>query len=96
MAELVQNPQFFQVLMFLTLFTDVLYDLDLGGPKVHIGGRDSPASITSSTFYDKNTDANTLLPIIQGRVNDFEFFETLLKVIDKLGLIFPLNAKVCL
>ena len=78
------------------LFADVLYDLDLGGPKVHIGGRDSPASITSSTFYDKNTDANTLLPIIQGRVNDFEFFETLLEVIDKLGLISPLNAKVCL
>merc|ERR1719221_1878487 len=47
--------------------TDVLYDLDLGGPKVSLGGRDSPASITSSTFYDKNTDANTLLPIIQAQ-----------------------------
>lgn len=50
--------------------TDVLYDLDLGGgSKVGLGGRESPAmSITStSTFFDKNADATTLLPIIQAQ-----------------------------
>ena len=49
---------------------DVLYDLDLGGgSKVALGGRESPAmSITStSTFFDKNADATTLLPIIQAQ-----------------------------
>ena len=50
--------------------SDVLYDLDLGGgSKVGLGGRESPAmSITStSTFFDKNADATTLLPIIQAQ-----------------------------
>jgi len=50
--------------------TDVLYDLDLGGgSKVGLVGRESPAmSITStSTFFDKNADATTLLPIIQAQ-----------------------------
>ena len=35
--------------------------------KVGLGGRESPMSVTSSSFYDKNTDASTLLPIIQAQ-----------------------------
>lgn len=41
--------------------TDILYDLDLGKT-----GRESPQSITSS-FYEKNGDASSLLPIIQAQ-----------------------------
>ena len=59
-----------QIKLFSPFYiADVLYDLDLGGSKVGLGGRESPAmSITStSTFFEKNADATTLLPIIQAQ-----------------------------
>ena len=59
-----------QMKLFSSFYiSDVLYDLDLGGSKVGPGGRESPAmSITStSTFFEKNADATTLLPIIQAQ-----------------------------
>ena len=59
-----------QMKLFSSFYiSDVLYDLDLGGSKVGLGGRESPAmSITStSTFFEKNADATTLLPIIQAQ-----------------------------